>query len=124
QDATLMSAASRERPVARNHFIAVTSALYPKTWDRCKELGQWGSTESDKISKSVQPGDRLLIWLGKVGFKAIAEFTSGVYPVGDDEPGWDQSGKKYPFRYDIAVVKEYENVFKPSFPAGKNEKLG
>lgn len=78
----------------RRYFIAVTSADYPDTWSRCRELAQWGSTSAGSMSKKVHPGDRVLIWLGRTGFKAIAEFTTAVYQVDATEQG----GRLYPFR--------------------------
>lgn len=115
-----------EKRSERNYFIAMLGVDFPGTWETTKQLGQWGAQRADSIARSVAPGDRAVIRIARQGFKALVEFTSAVHEVETTEETdpWQHPGRKYPYRFDFRLLKEYPVMYNPAFPAGENKDLG
>ena len=90
------------------YFVAATTHRYPDTWKHCKELGSWGSTKHLGAMDRVQPGDRIIVWLGKKGFAATARATSGIREATPEESEyWSEQGKEFPWRFSLDPEKDY-----------------
>jgi predicted RNA-binding protein with PUA-like domain/DNA polymerase III delta prime subunit len=109
----------------RRYFIAMLGVDFPGTWHTTKALGQWGARRADAIGRSVRPGDRAVIRIARQGFKATIEFTSAMREVAttvESDP-WQHPGRMYPYRFDFKLLRDYDVLYNPPFPGGRNEDL-
>lgn len=58
--------ASGDRPAT---YLCSVSRTNPKNWQLARDVGMWGLTaKSRERQRSVQPGDRLVFWVGGRGY--------------------------------------------------------
>jgi len=105
------------------YFIATISPRFPKNYDTCKALGLWGMTNLKVDAELVRKGDKILFYLGGVGFISIAEAEESVRKLsGNDWKPYDPRNFEWGFK--IKFIEEFDEPHRYSFPGGKNPETG
>jgi len=105
------------------YFVATISPKYPKNYDQCKSLGLWGMTSLKAEAELVKKGDRVLFYLGGIGFVAEAEVLESVHKLsGDDWKPYDP--RDFTWGFKIKFLREFEQPRRYKFPGGVNKEIG
>ena len=105
------------------YFVATISPKYPKNYDQCKVSGLWGMTNRKAEAELVSKGDRILFWLGGVGFVGEAEALEKVRELsGYDWKPYDPRDFNWGFK--IKFLREFETPLHYRFPGGVNSVIG
>lgn len=105
------------------YFIATISPRFPKNYDTCKALGLWGMTNLKADAELVRKGDKILFYLGGIGFISIAEAEETVRKLsGNDWKPYDPRDFKWGFK--IKFLEEFDKPRRYRFPGGKNPETG
>ncbi|GEM_PF-4111500 len=105
------------------YFVAVILPRFPKNYDQCKALGLWGMTSKKPIADLVKKGDKIIFYLGQVGFVSVAEAEESARRLGgDDWKPYDQ--RNFPWGFKIKFLQEFEKPRHYKFPGGTNNHIG
>lgn len=105
------------------YFVATISPKFPKNYDQCKLLGLWGMTSKKADAELVSKGDKILFYLGGVGFVSEAEALEKLRDLsGNDWKPYDSRDFNWGFK--VKFVKEFESPKHYRFPSGQNPIIG
>lgn len=117
---------SHER-IKMSWYIGAIAKASARNWDLCKEISLFGiSTGGRQVgASSIEPGDKLLIWLGGTGYIAITEIVGKArQPIGREEAPWGGGLHRFGLVLPIKVEFEPNAPVWLGFESGKQVNTG
>jgi hypothetical protein len=108
-------------------FVATIAKQSKHNWDLCKDVGLFGvSTQGRRIGvDGIHPGDRLIVWIGGQGFKALTTISeSPRAPLDKSETPWGGGLHRFGIVIPINIDSELDTPLWLGFREGKQEKTG
>jgi hypothetical protein len=106
-------------------FVGAISSREPLNWDRCKEVGLWGVPRSTIHVRGVEPGDRLFIWRGRLGYIAEARVTGKPrVPTDRSEAPWPGGPRRFARVIPIEIIRELPKGYRLAFLRDRQEVTG